>query len=436
MDKMILGEDAIYSMDSRKTGLNNNVIVCGTSGCGKTMSVSEPLLLETFDKSLIATVTKRRLVQKYRSVFRDRGYVVQDLNFIQPERSSICFDPMDYIRSTQDVTFLAEAIVYSDHDINSGGDPFWDHAAISLLSAEIAYVWETSKCIDPFDRSINGITSGKPSFLDVLRMHDGMEIRDNNRGDGVDTSLDLNFRRADFLTELGEADYHFALSCWNSFKELPSGTARCVYGTLNTVLDTIFTPQMRKMFRAGKHVNFEDLANRKTILFVSSSAVNPAAHCFVNFFYAQAFKELFEYAERLPGGRLKIPVHMLCDDFATGCRIQKFPEYISVFREKQISVTLLIQSESQLTGMYGSADATTIINNCDTYLYMGGMDLQTGRSISIRLNAPLDEVLCLPVGREIIFRRGQYPVETVRYDIMRDPRYQKITRAYEQEIGA
>ena len=435
MDNMILGEGAVYSMDSRKTGLNNNVIVCGTSGCGKTMSVSEPLLLETFDKSLIATVTKRRLVYKYQKTFEERGYEVEDLNFISPEKSRICFDPMDYIRTTSDITFLAESIVFSDHDVNNGGDPFWDRAAVSLLSAEISYIYEAAQNPGLRMPMYVRIPGRKPSFLDVLRMQDTMEIRGSATGEGVSTTLDACFHYAQKYTEEGLADFEFALSSWNSFKELPESTARCVFGTLNTVLDTIFTPQMRRMFGSGRRVDFEALSSRKTVLFVSSSAVNPAVHCFVNFFYAQAFKSLFEYAEQCPGGRLPIPVHLLCDDFATGCRIQKFPEYISVFREKLISVTLLIQSESQLAGIYGKADSTTIINNCDTYLYMGGMDLETGRSISTRLNAPLDDVLCLPVGREIIFRRGQYPIRTNRYDITKDPRYLQITQEYEKKIG-
>ena len=85
MDRMILGENVIYSTDSNETGLNNNVIVCGSSGCGKTMSISEPRLLETFNSSLIATVTKRRIVNKYKSEFERRGYVVADLNFINPD---------------------------------------------------------------------------------------------------------------------------------------------------------------------------------------------------------------------------------------------------------------------------------------------------------------------------------------------------------------
>ena len=77
----------------------------------------------------------------------------------------------------------------------------------------------------------------------------------------------------------------------------------------------------------------EQLAEKKTILFITTSAVNPSLHCFVNMFYAQAFKQLFEYAENCPEGTLPVPVHVLCDDFATGGRVLDFAEYISIFRE-------------------------------------------------------------------------------------------------------
>ena len=419
-DKMILGEGAAYSMDSRETGLNNNVIVCGTSGCGKTMSVSEPLLLETYEKSVIATVTKRRLVHKYEKVFRERGFQVQDLNFIQPQESEMGYDPLRYVRSNADITFLAEQIVQMGMGENGrrSKDPYWDHAAASLMSAEIGYVVETM--------------GAEGTFLDVLQLHDAMKI--DGGVTSIRTTLDRKFEALrEENCESGK--YRMTLSSWDSFHQMPAKTARSIYGTLNNTLDGVFTPQLRKMLGNRKCVNFRSLAGKKTILFVSSSAVNPSIHAFVNLFYAQAFKELFEFAEGLPGGRLPIPVHMLCDDFATGGRIKGFAELISIFREKQISVTLLIQSESQLRGMYGAADATTIINNCDTYLYMGGMDLQTVTSISERMDAPMEEILYMPVGQEIILRRGEKPLITTRYDIEKDGRYQKATREYEENIG-
>ncbi len=43
--RMILGQDQYYSMNDFETGLNNNVLVVGASGAGKTRSVVTPNLL-------------------------------------------------------------------------------------------------------------------------------------------------------------------------------------------------------------------------------------------------------------------------------------------------------------------------------------------------------------------------------------------------------
>ena len=355
-EKIILGENCSFSADCQETGLNNNVIVCGGSGSGKTMSISEPRLLET----KIVTVTKRRIVTKYIPLFKKRGYQILDLNFAKPAASTCSFDPLKYVGSYSDITFLARSVVKADpQKENTNADPYWDEAAISLLSAEIAYTLMTKE---------------HASFADVLDLHDTLILKDT--GNTVRTSLDMQFARV-----AAKDPTCFAASCWRSFK-------------------------------------------------------NPSLHCFVNMFYAQAFKQLFEYAENCPEGTLPVPVHVLCDDFATGGRVLDFAEYISIFREKGISVTLLLQSESQLEGMYGSENATTIINNCDSYIYLGGMDLKTAQNISLRLNAPLDEVLHMPIGQEVVFRRGQRPIVTKRYDIRKDKLYQKVTKEYHKEHTA
>lgn len=414
-DKIILGENCVYSSDCEKTGLNNNILVCGSSGCGKTMSVSEPRLISTTNSSLVATVTKRRIINKYKSLFTERGYDVQDLDFVNPQRGDIGYDPLDYVSSYRDITYLAEGVVKANpRKEKSSADPYWDEAATSLLSAEIAYTL---------------MTKDNASFTDVLKMHDSLNFEEY--GGQIQTSYDEKF---EFLAEKDPTC--FAVSCWKSFHQLPIKTAACVFGTLNTTIDTIFSPELRKMMSMSRKVNFCDLASKKTVLFVTTSPVNPSLNCFVNMFYGHVFKQLFEFAENQVTGTLTVPVHVLCDDFATGSRILNFPEYISIFREKKISVTLLLQSESQLESMYGPDQATTIINNCDTYLYMGGMDLRTAQNVSLRLNVPLDEVLYMPIGQEILFRRGQRPIVTQRYDINKNPLYKQITEQYEQSLNA
>lgn len=135
-ERVILGENCYYSTDSNETGLNNNVIVCGGSGSGKILSFSEPRLIETKTSSMIATVTKRRIVNKYIPLFKRRGYEVLDLNFVDPLESLCAYDPLEYLESYSDITFLARSIVKSDSKKdNSNADPYWDEAAISLLSA-------------------------------------------------------------------------------------------------------------------------------------------------------------------------------------------------------------------------------------------------------------------------------------------------------------
>lgn len=271
------------------------------------------------------------------------------------------------------------------------------------------------------------MTKNNATFADVLKLHDSLVL--DGEGSTVKTSLDSRF---DYISSTDPGC--FAVSCWKSFKNLPIKTASCVFGTLNTTIDTIFSPELREMMETKRKIDFEQMAEKKTILFISTSAVNPALHCFINIFYAQAFKLLFEYAENRPDGTLPVSVHVLCDDFATGSRVLNFPEYISIFREKGISVTLLLQSESQLEQMYGKGNAATIINNCDSYIYLGGMDIGTAQNVSLRLNAPLDEVLYMPIVQEVVFRRGQKPVVTNRYNIQQNVLYQKITKDYNKQI--
>ena len=414
-DMMILGEGIAYTTDSNITGLNNNVIVCGSSGCGKTLSVIEPRLINTYNPSLVVTVTKRRIVDKDTDVFTERGYNVLDLNFSDPVHSSAAYDPLAYIKSAEscaDISFLAQSIVKANHRHQSNADPYWDEAATSLLSALIAYVL---------------IIEDKPSFADVLKLNDTLNIIES--GSRIETTLDSKFEL------LAKLDPHsFAVSCWNSFKVLPVKTASCVYGTLNTTLDNVFSADIRRMIARKKKIDFEKLASEKTILFVTSSTVNPAINTLVNMFYSQMFKQLFEFSDKIPSGKLPLPVSILCDDFATGSQILNFPEYISIMREKQISVCLLLQSESQLEHMYGYDSSITIQNNCDTDLYLGGMDLRTCRNVSQRLNSPLDEILYMPLGQEIIFRRGSRPIITQRYNILENETFKEITRKYEKEI--
>lgn len=400
-----LGEGCTISTDSTLTQRNNNILVVGSSGSGKTMSYAEMCLLRARDTSRIVTLSKRRLVQRYAPYLAARGYRVYDLDLSDITASPIAYDPMCYTRTTRDITYLAQSIVMANPRKagNKNADPFWDDAAVSLLSALIAYELHIKS---------------RPSFADVCELF--ARLRITEKGDAIETTLDDLFDRL-----AREEGTDFACQCWKTFRFAPMRTAGSIYSSLSVTMDTIFSPEYRTAMREKPSVDLRALGQERTVLFVTTSAVNPSVNAFAGLFYSHAVKELFEYAEGREDGVLPVPVHLLCDDFAVGAQIPSFAQYISIFREKGISVSILLQSESQLRAMYGDADAVTIINNCDRYVYLGSMDLVTCRSIAERMSLPLADVLYLPLGQEFLFERGTRPCVTERFHITEDEEWKK-----------
>ncbi len=204
---------------------------------------------------------------------------------------------------------------------------------------------------------------------------------------------------------------------------------------MNASEDKVITSSIRKSIEALPALDIKSLLNEKSVIFITTSPVNKALHSLANIFVGQAIKTLFELAEAQPDGALPIPVHISFDDFATGCQINNFPEHISIFREKGISCTLLLQSMDQLYAMYGQHNAHTIMDNCDTMVYMGSNNMSTANEFSRRLNLPLEDVLYMPVGQEYVFRRGSRPIATKRYPIFEDERFQRVQADYQKRIS-
>lgn len=414
-DKLILGRDAEYTSCCEVTGLNNNCLVVGSAGSGKTLSIVEPRILEAYGSSLVVTLSKRRILDMYKPILEKRGYKVFCLNFADPSASTAGWDPLDVVagREEEDIAFLAQSLVMANPDKQrSNADPYWSSAATSLLTGIIAYVLETAS---------------NASFPLVLDMLDQLNI--DHDGDLTKTSLD---RRFDSLARKKPGCY--AVRCWNTFRNLPIRTSLCVFSELNSSLDKVFPLSVRQQMRIKPKVDFARMGMERTALFVVTSPVNPALHQIINVFYSQLIKELFEFAELQTNG-LPVPVHMIFDDFATGARIHNFSEIISCSRAARISFMLLLQSESQLQQMYGSAAAQNIEDNCDTIVFLGGNNIDTAVHMGIRANIPTEEMLSLPLGWEYVFRRGEEPLFTERFATLDDSRYRALLKAYEQKAA-
>lgn len=404
-DNIILSEKVKVSTDSRQTQLNNNICVIGCTGSGKSKSIIEPDMLNAFERSFIVYDPKRELYDQYSPLLESRGTKIYELNLTDPKQSDVAFDPLYYVASDEDISVLASAIVnLTPQRENSSADRYWDDASAVLAKFGLYYVIATENNANFAD------------FLDFI-------IKKINIEDGyglIKTSVDSH------LEEIKKKHpEHPMIEPFDSLKVLPIKTAGCVFSTLRTTLTAVFNPGLKEMFRNRKSFDIKKFASERSVLFITANGANNYLNSFVNMIFDICINEISKIADTYPRKMLPIPVHLIMDDFACGSVIKTFPEYISKFRSKGISSTIVLQSESQLKAMYGEYGCKTIMNNCDTIVYLGGSDLETAKNISERLNAPLEKVLYMPLGDIIVFRRGTYPVIDRRYPIFEDKEYKK-----------
>ncbi len=395
MDKnmMILGKERYYSLDCYKTQLNNNVLVVGTSGSGKTRSIVTPNILQATG-SYIVSDPKGTLYTKYKSRLEKEGYEVKKLDFTEPDNSAH-YNFFRYIRNTQDIVKISHMLIYQK---KNGGhsDPFWDEAAQLLLQAMIAYLREARPRHEQNLASVQKLVSlcqleGDMDFgktaLDELIMAHGKNNPDS-----------------------------YAVSAYTKFRIAASKTLRSILITVNARLGSYDTPELGMMMK-NDDINITSIGQRKTALFVVVSDTDRSLDGLVNIFFSQAMNELCRYADKeCENGCLPIPVRFILDDFATNCKIEEFPRMIASIRSRGISAMLLIQSEAQLKEGYG-ADDKTIIGNCDTYVYLGGNDVETAKSVAERCDVPVRKILNMPVGTNWIFRRGQEPINGMNFNL-------------------
>lgn len=390
-NELLIAEGCHYSRNDLLTRFNNNVIVVGGSGTGKTRTIVTPNMLQSAGSQIICA-PKGGFCQKYGEKLSKMGHRIIYLDFTHPEKSS-CYNPLIGIKNTQDILRITDIIVNEKASLGSRVDPFWDAMTTIFISALIAYMIETDY------RPLN--------FGGILRL-----VREGERIDD-DTKVSPLSRRFEELKNKNPNSW--ACQQFEDINQSPYKTYDTIRATVAAKFAKLDTEELRIMM-SGNDIDFTNIAKEKTTVFVTVSDTDRSMDILVNIFFTQALQALCEFADNeCTDGRLPIPVNFILDDFATNCRIEEFPRIISSIRSRGISVMLLIQSEAQLEQSYGF-DSKTIIANCDTYVYLGGNDVETARAVSERCNKPMSQVLNMSVGSCWVFRRGKVPVFTKLLD--------------------
>lgn len=381
---MILPDGRYYSLNDMETRLNNNVLVVGTTGAAKTRTVITPNLLECVG-SYVVTDPKGNLYRQWGKYMENQGYRVIRLSFIHPEKS-VHYNPMKYVSTTQQIQQLSSALV---NDRPFTKDPFWDDCSLMLINSLIAYTKE----VGSKDETMN-------NFHYILEL-----LRSAGRESSYNRNSQLNF----LMEELQENNPNsWAYKQFQNVNQAPEKTFNTIVATSISKFCSVDTEELALMMQDDQ-IDIQSIGQKKTAVFVEVSDSDRSMDMLINMFFTQAMNQLCTFAdEECENNQLPVPVRFFMDDFATNCRIANFENMISNIRSRKISVILILQSLSQLDKSYG-ASAHTIIDDCDTLIYMGGNDPETAHSIAIRCNKSIQTVLHMPLCTSWIFRRGEKP---------------------------
>lgn len=399
----ILAEGQTVCNDTWKTGLNNNDLIIGPSGAGKTRSYVLPNILQC-NESIIVADSKNSLRKKTENILKQEGYKIVNLDFTDCLLSE-GYNPLDYIRydeerdkyCEQDIMTIAACLI----PVQTKHDPFWEMSARMVMEALIGYVLE---CLPEEEHTLCSVSA-------LFR-----------------TMEEKYFSR--LFYELGELNPDsFAYIRYEMFRSVVQAekTYACIQAFIAEKLAVYTFEGTQELLRKTERIRIEDIGREKTAVFVGVSDTDRALDGLTTLFFTQALHVLCNSADRdYSDQRLAVPVRLIMDDFAANVSIPDFDKIISVIRSRDISVSLILQSISQLENIYGHAAAMTIINNCDTCLYLGGQDVETANYIGIKANKTANTILNMPLDEVWLFRRGQAPIKVKKYPVESHHRYSQM----------
>ena len=191
-----------------------------------------------------------------------------------------------------------------------------------------------------------------------------------------------------------------------------------IRGILSAYMDSLAFDDALALYKKPGRIDFASIGRRKTALFLTISDTDRSMDHLANMFFTQALQILCRSADKdYPDHMLPVPVRFYLDDFATNLYIPDFDKIISVIRSREISVSVILQSMTQLESLYGKPCARTIVNNCDRQLYMGGQDIDTAEYVSHRINRPMENILSIPLDDAILMVRGEKARISHKFDL-------------------
>ena len=413
-----------------KYARNKNILVIGGSGSGKTRFFCKPSLLQAHS-SYVCTDPKGTLLPEIGSFLERKKYRIKCLNLINFKKS-MRYNPLAYIRSEKDILKLVNALILNT---KGGGEKssedFWVKAERLYYSALIGYIWYEAP-------------EEERNFITLLDLINASEAREDD--ETYQSPVDILFQQL----EEKEPD-HFAVKQYRKFKMAAGKTLKSILISCGARLAPFDIKELRDLMETDE-LELDTLGDSKTALFVIISDTDSTFNFVAALMYSQLFNLLCDKADDFYGGRLPVHVRLILDEFANIGQIPNFDKLIATIRSREISASIILQSQSQLKTIYKDA-ADTIVGNCDSTLFLGGKEKSTLKEISELLGKETidsynqsenrgaqtshglnyqklgkelmtqDELAVMDGGKCIFMLRGVRPFLSEKYDLTKHPNY-------------
>ncbi|MBC2117842.1 VirD4-like conjugal transfer protein, CD1115 family [Listeria booriae] len=417
-----------------KYARNKNVLVIGGSGSGKTRFFVKPNLMQ-MHSSYVVTDPKGTVLVECGHLLEKANYKIKVLNTINFKKS-MHYNPFAYIRSEKDILKLVNTIIANTKgEGEKSSEDFWVKAERLYYNALIGYIWYEAP-------------SYEQNFITLLELINASEAREDD--ESFKNAVDLLFDEL----EAKEPD-HFAVKQYRKYKLAAGKTAKSILISCGARLAPFDIKELRELMSFDE-LELDKIGDRKTALFVVISDTDSTFNFVVSIMYTQMFNLLCDKADDVYGGRLPVHVRCLLDEFANIGQIPQFEKLIATIRSREISASIILQSQSQLKAIYKD-NADTIIGNCDTTLFLGGKEKSTlkemteilGKETIDSFNTSItyaqqkshglnfqklgkelmsqDEIAVMDGGKCILQIRGARPFLSNKYDITKHKYYKYLS---------
>ena len=365
----ILSNNVRMSIDTSVTGLNNNMLVIGGSGAGKTFFIVKPNIMQMMlNNSFIATDPKGEIARATANMLKKNGYNVKVLNLIDMAKSD-GYNPFRYIREENDVVKLVTNIISNTTPKETAStDPFWEKSESMFLQALFYYVWLE-------------MPPNRKNFQSVLDLLSEAEVD----AKGNDSKLTKKMKQLAKTSKLKQN--HPAYKQYMKVIRGAGDTVRSIIISANSRLALLENPQILRIL-SKDDLHLEELGigvngdkHTRTALFCIIPDSDKSYNFIVGMLYTQLFQELYFQADFKNDGKLPIQVTLMMDEFANVALPDDFCSLLSTMRSRRISSIIIVQNLAQIKALFKDT-WETITGNCDTLVYLGGNEKSTHQYIS------------------------------------------------------